>query len=520
MRGVNGLQRKSGGWLSAGLWLILAGAAAGQTLRFDAGQELSIPENANVRFGNWFYSDLAFFQSAAYRYVTTRGEGADVLFDEDRGRIRNDGSDFPLVTELSVRNGVLLGKSTELDLSFRLRYRFYPLGSEDNAFEFDMVDLGLYARMGAFSFRLTEDEWLGAFSGTHVQAYGGSRGAGVSANLGFDFVLGPYFAGRLYDQPSYRTDYVDERGLADDFSGEKYTVFQNVAGVDADWLVGKEKNVLLGASRTDTLPQGDRFNEARGVWYRTYAGYYQVINPLCVAGGRADYGWRFYTADDVDRGDQFQQDYTAFTSFDATEFTTIRLSAGFSRAELMDAGAFEEKGSSDTLTGSASIDTRLAEHLSHGAVLSRSQRAGFAAGVEVANEFRYSISWGSEWLSAQAAASARQAKTELARVSDYSDWVASFHVSKPFTETITAHASTAYSLRVNGAMEAGGVDEASLYVTSDYATWVSTLGLSWWLTPRLSWTTYVEHLERFGDVGGLDFSRDAFQTGLSYAYDF
>jgi len=138
----------------------------------------------------------------------------------------------------------------------------------------------------------------------------------------------------------------------------------------------------------------------------------------------------------------------------------------------------------------------------------------------VANECRYNISWASEWLSAQGVASARQVETELARVSDYSDWVASLHVSKPLTREIAVHASTAYSLRDNGTLEAGSVDEGSLYVASDYATWVSTLGVSWWLTPRLSWTTYVEHLARYGDASELDFSRDTFQTGLSYTHDF
>jgi hypothetical protein len=498
----------------------LALPAAGQTLRFDAYREPTIPENANIRLGDWFYSDVLFSLSAGYRYVHTSGPGGDVLYRDRHGRIRKDGSELPIVGILDFHNYLLLSRHADLDVSFQLRYSYFPLETEDNEFAFEMADVGVFARVGSFSFQMTEDSWIGRYAGDRVSAYVAERGAGFMANIGSDFQLTPFLRGRLYDAPSYRADYVDPRGLTDILSGDKYRVFQNIAGADLDWLVAKDKNLTFSASRSDTLPLEDEFENVRSVAYREMVGYQQQVTPAVLAGVRADLTQRLFTGDTIKRGDQFQQEYSGYTGIQATDYSVVRGSLGYSRTALRDPGPFEEEGDTDTIVGSAELQTQLAERLLHAFTYGRTQRSGFRAGVEKTDALGYHIDWTGDWLGARLATIYRSTRTDLARISDYREWMSQLALSVPVARALALSAGTVYTRRWNGPLAEGGPDEDDPRVAHDFDTWVSTLGVTFSITPHLALTGYGEHTVRWSDDPDLELTREAAGITLTYTYDF
>jgi hypothetical protein len=343
------------------------------------------------------------------------------------------------------------------------------------------------------------------------------RGMAFAGNFSAEFFPTPVVRGRLYDAPSYRVDYVDERGLTDQVSGREYKVLQNILGLDFDWLMAKNKNMAYSASRTDTWPQGDEYNFARSIIYRQSLAYQQQLNPLAMVGARADCTWRDYLKE---RGDQFQQDYSAFTGLQLTEASTLNLSLGYSRAELTDAGAYESNGVSETVIGTVQLHTQLSDTLAHSLAYSRSQSGAFEAGLEVVDDYRYVLNWGGRVGTLALAAEMRSVDSRLSAVSDYTDWIATLAGSLPLTASMTLFAATAYDARDNEPVPAGGLGAGDVYVENDYQTWDSTIGLQKQLTQHLSLLLYGQHTERFSDTPDLEFDRDIVGTTLNYGYDF
>jgi hypothetical protein len=494
----------------------LGTAGMAQTLRFDAYREPQPPANANLRIGP-FYSDLAFEQSVGYRYTRSSGVGGDFLFRNDLGRIRKDGSDIPMVSRLSFRNYLIISKYMDLDISFDLRYSYFPMGTEDNEFAVEFAAPSFSAQMGAFSFSMTEDAWLGSFNGQRSAAYSGSEGYGFLANLSAGFQLTPVVRGRLYDNPSYRVEYVDDRGITDSLSGRKYPVFQNVVGLDLDWLMARNKNLSYSASRTDTVPQDDFYDSQRSVIYRQSLAYQQQLNPVAAGGVRADYTWRDY---DEDRGGQMQQDYQGFLSMDLTENTMVRTSLGYSSAELTDAGAFETNGVSETVIGAISISSRLTDRLSHSIGYSRQQRAGFLAGLEVVDAINYGVSWANDLWAVGFLSSYQTVETRLSSASNYRDWVNQLSATRALSPDLTLTLATAYSVRDNDVAQTNMVEEESIMLDNDYDTWASNIGLTYRLTAHLMSYVYANHTVRYSEASELEFTRDTIGATLVYRYDF
>ncbi len=512
------LKSAAGGWRRAAAALLLTAAwSLGQTLRFDAYRPAEIPEYANIRIGP-FFSDAAFSQSVSYRYIRTGGTGASYLFEKRLGRIRQDGSDFPLESSLSLRNYLWLTPRLDLDISVRLGYRYFPMDTEDNEFVFDAPDLGLSARMGAFTFTLTEDTWIGTFTGDRVAAYTGEEGRGFSANVGSEFEITPYTRGRVYDALSLRDEYIDGRGIADGFSGRKYRYWQNTIGADYDWLMAKTRNLSLSANRTDTIPEGEEFDRQRSVIYRAHAQYTEQVTPLVQAGGMANFTWRDYLR--TARGDQFQQDYLGFLGLQLTERSAFRGGAGHSSVTLTHPGAYEWKGRSDAVVGYARLDSQLAERLSHGIELNRSQIGGFDSGVELQNVARYELKWANPDLSVGFTTWYRDVEPRLTTATPYTDWSSQLNLSKPLTRLLTLHASTAYGVRDNGEATGAAPYGDDPFLADDYQTWLTTVGLTHTLAQNLTLSAYVTHTERFSDNPNLAFTRDAFQVTAVYTHDF
>ncbi len=500
--------------------VLLSVPALGQTLRFDTYRDFVIPDSANIRLRN-FYSDWSFSQSVGVRYMRSSGEGADYLYANDRGRVRDDGIDYPLVSSLNMKNYLLISKYMDLDISLNMTYSYYPMGTEDEQFDVNVVGEGLSARMGAFTLNMTRDGIDGGFNGRHVTAGGYTRSdsdKGFSATVSTEFDITEFVKGRVYDSPSYSVDYVDERGRIDNLRGDKYRYFRNTFGLDVDWLMAKNKNLSYAFERTDSRPLDDEYGQTESTVTKQSLIYQQQINPVLMAGARADFIWREF--DEAYRGNQFQQDYLGFLGADLTENTFFQAGAGYSVASLSDPGPFEEEGDSGTAIGFASVRSKLSARLTHSIGYSRRQEGGFNAGLDVTDEYRYAIAWHNDLWSWSFMTLYDVVQPQLAMVSDYTDWINQVGVTRLLTRTVTAVANAAYSVRNNGEVQQNDMDADQVFVTNDYTTWAVNLGLTQKLTDRLTAFYYVEHLEQSGDTAKLDFNRDTVGATLTYQHDF
>ena len=515
---------------------LIALPASAEPSRFESYQFQGVPDKANIRLGD-FSSDLAFFQSVGVRYVVSSGAGMDYIQGNTQsgstslglastgqsnsrnqlGQIKKDGFDFPLVSQVTARNYWLISNYMSVQLSFALTYRAFPMGSEDNLFDVGFIDSGFSAVMGSFSFAAGNENWSGNYNGGgNMSASAG--GSGFSANLGTDFELTPYIRGRVYDRPSYRTDYVDPRGYQDTLSGQRYPVFQNMMGLDLDWQLAEDKSMGYSVSRTDSIPQDNGYGIGRSVVYQNSLEYRQQINPLTAVGVRGDWVARDYLEQ---RGSQDQKDCVAFMNSDITDDSSVHAELGYSMAQVEAATAYETNGTSDVVIGGVGLQTRLSETISHGLQYRRSQRAGFQAGVEVVDTVGYHIAWADPETWAVGLSSAYESVTpKLARVQAYSAWVNQITASRPLTRDLTLILASAYSIRKNTMPPSGDLGVGNLFMSNNYDTWVSTIGLIQTLTLHLKLYTYVEHLERISPNPQLAGTREMAGATLGYYYDF
>ncbi len=161
---------------AAALLLCLSVASVqAQGLRFGNHREIQPPEYALLRIGP-FYSNVTFSQLVGYRYVSTQGTGVDYVFGTRRGRFKEDGSELPLITTLSLRNYLIVTRNMDVDLSLRLQNEYYPLDTQENEFFFDLTD------------------------------------ESVAGNFSTEFRITPFVRGRVYDNMLYKPDYLDVRG--------------------------------------------------------------------------------------------------------------------------------------------------------------------------------------------------------------------------------------------------------------------------------------------------------------------
>ena len=495
--------------------MLAAPVVTAQTLRFDEYREQQIPEHANLRIGP-FYSDIVFSQSVGYRNTRSSGAGSEYLYENRYGTIIKDGSDFPLVSQLSFRNYLMISKYMDLDINFTVRYRYFPMETEESKFLFDVAGSVDSEGNGSFSFYVNEDSWMGSFNGRQSSASMGDRGSAVSTSLSSDFQLSPFLRGRIYDVPSYRTDYVDERGYNDNASGRKYTAFQNLLGLDMDWLMAKNKNLAYSASRMDTIPQDEDFDSQRSVVYNQGLAYQQQLNPVAAAGARANYIWRLY---EQGRGDHSQQDYSTFIGMDLSEFTTLKAALGYSMGELTDASQWESNGTSDTIIGSLRVSSKLTDRLSHALGYEKSQRGGFEAGFEVVDSYNYSVAWNSPSWSLGLLTAYQEAEPQLSRTSKYTDWINQCTVAKSIGEYWTLTLATAYTMRDNSVVQAGDLGEGDVMVVNSYDTWASNIGLAYVIAEHWTANAFLEHLERISDADELAFTRDTAGVTIIYRRD-
>jgi len=469
-------------------FVMIALSAQGQTLRFGNHRELAVPDYATVRIGP-FYSSLSFSQSAGYRYTRSSGVGTDFFFRNHRGRIVEDGEELPLVSSLDTRNYLIVTRNMDLDVSASAVYSHYPFGTQEDSFEVNLAEEGMFG------------------------------------NLSSEVQITPFMKAFLHEAAVYRTDYVDTRGITDEYGGRQNEYFRNTAGMDVDWLMAEDMNAGVSLSRTDMLPRNDEFADQECVSWHESAAFERKISPALVAGVQAGFDQNQYTAQTAtNRPDTSSETYSAYASARLTENTIGSASAGYSLGRV--------KGSQDsadeTVVGSLRLKTILTRELSQTMEVSRSRTAGFNSPFEIQDTASYGLEWKGEATSLRLSTALTRVDPGWKGVSSYSDWTTALDLAQPvyvglsFLDTVTLVLTSRYSVRNNGEVPEGVALEAlDPEWVEEYRTWTTRLGASFpFFFQDCSFSAYAEHTERTSDSGLLDYTRDTVEVTVVYSHQF
>jgi hypothetical protein len=481
----------SGIVLSACVLVVTAGPAQAQGIRFSNTREVAIPDYATLRIGP-FYSTIIYSQSVGYRYSRSTGTGTEYYFNNERGVITEEGEEFPIISRLNFRNYLLISRNMDLDASIAMSYEYYPLDTQDDEFNIDIVEEGVYGVLST-GFRLT-----------------------------------PFVQGIIYDRARYQTDYIDLRGEEDRLGGEAYENFQNTLGMNIDWLLAKDKKIAATVSRYDEIPRDDEFDYLERTTYSEGVAFEYAVIPGLVVGARAAYAQHEY--DDPERRDAREEDYSFYTRFSrglglgfrVTDFTTVNANIGYSRGYAAsgstDAEAEEDDEDSETVTGGISMTTRLRRDLKHTLSYGRSLTRGFESAFETTDRYSYRINWTGKATSASLYTGVRVVDPSSRTVNEYSDWVSGASVSYPIIPAIRLQLSSIYSVRDNKVRFDGG--EVDPEFEADYETWTSRIGTSFAVTRSIDFTAYAQHAERDSDAADLAYTQDLVGATFTYNYKF
>ncbi|MCK5850107.1 MAG: hypothetical protein KAH23_04265, partial [Kiritimatiellae bacterium] len=160
---------------------------------------------------------------------------------------------------------------------------------------------------------------------------------GLYGNLSAELIFTPFIKSKFYDNITFKTDYLDTRGIINSYGGDRYEYFQNVFGVDTDWLMAKNMNMGLSLLRKDLVPRDDDFYDQELVEYEEKFLYEYSIYSCLVIGAVATYSQTDF--DDPDRQDRGIDDYSAFLTFgeekgaeiSLTSVSVLTLRAGYSQ---------------------------------------------------------------------------------------------------------------------------------------------------------------------------------------------
>ncbi|MFO7870490.1 MAG: hypothetical protein R6V03_03545 [Kiritimatiellia bacterium] len=461
------------------VFFALAAGAGAQTLRFSNHRKIEPPEYATVRIGP-FYSNIDFSQSAGYRYTRSRGRGTDFLYGNDRGVIKEDGSEFPIVSRLNFRNYIILTDNADLDVSVGVSYSYFPNDTQENELNVDLAE------------------------------------EGITGSLSTEFRPARTVRGTLYDNVFYHTDYVDTRGITDEYGGAKYERLDNTVGLNVDWMVNPRGNAVFRAARNDLIPKEKEFDDQERFTYTESAGYQHKLSDFLICGAEAGFRQNMYAV--TNRADSSDQSYTVSADARLTSRTTGSASAGYNISSVSSPGGDSRETGDSTAVGSLSVETELSPALRHGLSYGRTRRQGFRSAYEIADTWNYRLDWRGRF--SEAGFYSRYITVDPSRtdINEFSNWSAGLNTSHPIARGITLDFNTSYTLRLNsGTYTAGDIDEEWKY---DYATWVSRLGTSFALLENVSFSTYFQHIERDSDSENLSYTRDIFSATFTYTHAF
>ncbi len=469
------------------LVLVVLNAQA-QKLSFDNHREIAVPEYALLRIGP-FYSNLSIRQTAGYRYTAGEGEGTDFLFANQRGVILEDGEEFPLITTLNFRNYLLLTRNIDLDLSGKIVYGYYPLGTQEEELYLDLVEEGMQGLLSS------------------------------------EIAISPFLKLFLYENARYSTDYVDTRGFMDDQGGQRYENFRNEVGADLDWMVARGKNMHFNVKRVDEIPIGnDTFDDQERVEWSEDLSYEQKVSIFMSAGVRVGAVQADYAT--TNRGDFSSYNASVFASAALAKATMVAISLGYSDGtEKSDDGSEVPLAGPDVSSsaiGSLSFETVASENLQHSYGFARSHRGGFTSTFEIWNVLYYRLMWSGLFTTVSLTTEQSLVETSQDVSGKYVNWANSLRISRELLSFLTLDFDAMYAVRDNefDAAFDTGAESVDVEWSTDYDTWSGRVGTTFALTKKIDFRTSFQHVERMSDSEDLDYTRDMYEAMFVYAHDF
>ena len=497
-------------WLGVLVALIgCVSVVSGQAVRFDNKREVAIPDYATLRIGP-FYSTASYHLQVGYRWSASDGAGTDYIRGNQRGVILEDGSDFPIINTLTFRNYLLITRNMDLDISFRVGYEYYPMGTSEDQWFFDMADEGVFGTI-SFQYRLTPMGW-----------------------------------GEVYDRFEYRVDYVDSRGQLDRFGGRRYEHIDNTLGTSLTWDFAKDQRIRGRLSRQDVVPFDDEFEEQERVTHRARLDYETDLTGRITLGAGVEYI-------DTDYSVPYRLDVQYLTyriyarlneglsddprlTVKLSDYTSAWASLGYSLGYGATVGRSEtitqtgegnptisenrvDGSDYSTATGALGIRTHLRENVWHSLEYRRELIAGWQAALDVIDLLEYRLQWDGEATTASLTSTYRATAPTSEVVRDYTDWLTRLIVDYPLTRMATLNLGAGYQQRRNtGELVAEGLLEPDeIY---DYDTWWGRVGTTVDLTKKVTFVTYYAYVARDGDSEDLDYSRHIFEAFIRYRHDF
>lgn len=479
----------SGLALTAGL-----NVASAQSLRITDDGSGEPPEWATFRLGP-FHSAGEFSQSIGARWTDGSGQRTDFLTGTQRGRIKNDGWDVPVISRLSVRNYAQLSRHIDLQLTVSAQYEYYPLDTQSDQFLLNLGDEGISGRIDS-EFRVTRN-----------------------------------LHGVVYWEPRYQTDYVDARGDLDTLGGTEFEYFESTVGMNLTWEFLRDKSIAGTLERTDFLPQEREFDDQEFVEHSARTRYTQQILAGVQAGFELEHR-------DIDHKVASRRDSTIDTvnlfanggfadegRLQLSRNSVLSGSIGYSRAEtealVTDAADGRSGSSSESFVWSVGFDWgeagQLSKNMRHGLGYQRQIDNRFDADIAIVDTFSYYWTWLVGLWDFNFGSNYELVDPQGSDVTDYTDWSNSLGVRYHLTKYWALDASSTYTIRDNEAVTVDGVVSDG---EVDYEEWVNRIGTGYQLTRSIDFSTYVEHADRDSDDDSLDFERDTFEALLTYTRAF
>jgi hypothetical protein len=453
----------------------LSSAVWAQNLRYDNHREVAVPEYATIQLGP-FHSSWAISLSTGYRYVETSGTGTDYIFTGSRGRLKEDGGDIPIILGLDTRNYLVIGPHTDLDLSVSFRYEYYTMDTQESEFRIHLP------------------------------------GEGINATLSMEMAPTPYFRMRLWDAFGWRTDYIDTRGMDDNYGGERFEYIRNTVGLDGDLLLVERQNLGFGIARADRWALDDGWEDQAYVTHSGYLLYEYQLAEYVTTGLRGGLTHIDYT--DSDRPSSLISEYQAELGTRLTERSTVNVFAGYAFGTI--SGSSNSMEEVDTSIYGVALQTELSPRLKHALTYAHGLQGGYESSLEEFDLFRYDIRWTGDFARWGAYTGIQTRDPSSPTVNGYDDWTSGLTGTVPVLPYLSMVGAARYGVRNNDDTTIVGLAPED---RSDYDTWSIRAGPVLRLADEWSLAAFAEHIERDGDDDELDYTRDILSIMLTYRHE-
>jgi len=448
-------------------------------------------------------STVYFTQSVGYRNVRTSGPGAAYLMTNGYGQVVKDGSDFPLVSTLSMNNDVPISEYMDLSATIQLRYACYPMKTQQDQFDASLMAEG--------------------------------------SELRLKIDVTPFIRMVVYDSFQYRTDYVNDRGMYDTYGGRAYTYIRNTLGATTEWQMAKDKQLILDVNRSDIIPMDTVDEQLREINYGETLSYKQQILPELTGG--ASVGLSDAEFPNVTNATTwFQEDYMVFAEVQRREsdrirarildFTKIQAGVGYSTGHDLDKpvglalpGEMQGPGGSNgTVIGYIDVETQLRPDLVQNANVSRRMRAGQPGTHEIDTEYGYVLNWRGDASGLSVGTQWTDVEMGDTRYPGYIYWMNRARYWYSATDRITPFLSCSYATTRNKKTPQDSAVALSLEDQWDYDVWSVTAGVSFEVFQMFGRPVYFsisgDHSERVSSEPLLTFAQDTLLATLTYGYRF